>query len=160
MAVRKCKGTKSEPEPLTPTERMALADLSTDELTEQLNAVLGAIRTAQKMIEEGKKRAEQISREVEERRLEAHRGARKSFACPSCGNADISRVSRVSPFTDVSPLKWGQDKLLIMDCACDDGPVLAHVDGEIKKVVPISSLYCCECSHLWQIDENIITEWE
>lgn len=162
------KSTKTV-EDLTPTARLAYAQLSTAELKGALKAVEEALVAAEESILGAKRRKEDLAAEMKERRKEDHKAALDVFCCPKCGNKDIGLMVMGDPcgyewhgLTDGS--KLGPPRACIYS-SLGEGADYEHrafvaEEGVLTTVKIGRVASCSKCDAIWPWPEDLLLEFE
>ena len=161
------KSTKTV-EDLTPTARLAYAQLSTAELKDAFKAVEEALVAAEESILGAKRRKEDLAAEMKERMKEEHKAVLDVFCCPKCGNKDIAEMVIGDPcgyewhgLTDGAKEK---EPRVCIYAECGDGADYENhsfvvEEGVLTEVKLGRVASCSKCEALWPWPKDLLLEF-
>ena len=149
-------------ETLTPPERLALADLSFDDLLAKVKEIDEGIEAAKRVLEEGKQRKAALAAERKERETERHREARENLACPHCGAKELSNFRLISPEGYiVHDLEDHEDgcRLLISEGEVEYCNTVFVVKDGVVQELKAENVLACKCGGAMPIPKNLTLDW-
>ena len=153
--------TQADP---SPTERLAYADLSDEELLANIMTVQAAVAAAQQVLDEGARREEAMRDEIMQRAKEKHEEAAAAIKCPNCGPRTMEQVmycsSRGYDVSDLNEHEGGAFGFDLHDYdATDDLTVIVMIDGEAVQAELRAAALCRACGEVWPWNENLRVNW-